>query len=149
MYPRVVARVLVIDDEAPIRLLCRINLEADGLEVLEASDGAAGLELAREQRPDVILLDLMLPTLSGWEVAEELVADERTSAIPIVLFTAHSEVGERARKLDIGGFAYLSKPFSPFDVAPLVRSVIATAESGEIDDQRVAKLAELRSLSRA
>ena len=148
MYPRVVARVLVIDDEAPIRLLCRINLEADGLEVLEASDGAAGLELAREQRPDVILLDLMLPTLSGWEVAEELVADEATSAIPIVLFTAHSEVGERAQKLDIGGFAYLSKPFSPFDVAPLVRSVIATATSGERDEQRITKLAELRSLSR-
>src|SRR4051794_7749814 len=62
-------RVLVIDDEAPIRLLCRVNLEAEGMEVLEASDGPTGLEKARNDEPDVILLDVMMPGLDGWQVA--------------------------------------------------------------------------------
>ena len=76
-------RVLVIDDEAPIRLLCRVNLEAEGLTVLEAADGTAGLDLARDEQPDVVLLDVMMPGLDGWRVAEELLEDDRTRVIPI------------------------------------------------------------------
>jgi two-component system response regulator ResD len=83
-------RVLVIDDEAPIRLLCRVNLEAEGMEVLEAADGPSGLEKARSETPDVILLDVMMPGLDGWRVAEELLDDERTDAIPIVFLTARA-----------------------------------------------------------
>ena len=64
-------RVLVIDDEAPIRLLCRVNLEAEKMEVLEAADGPTGLEQARAAKPDVILLDVMMPGLDGWQVAEQ------------------------------------------------------------------------------
>jgi CheY-like chemotaxis protein len=75
--------VLVVDDEAPIRLLCRVNLEAEGMRVLEASDGENGLERARTEHPDVILLDVMMPGRNGWEVAEELLSDEATSRIPI------------------------------------------------------------------
>jgi two-component system, OmpR family, alkaline phosphatase synthesis response regulator PhoP len=66
-------KALVIDDEAPIRLLCRVNLEAEGMDVVEAGDGEAGLELARSERPDVILLDVMMPVLDGWQVAERLI----------------------------------------------------------------------------
>ena len=77
-------KVLVIDDEPPIRLLCRVNLEAEQMEVLEAGDGPTGLEKARNEEPDVILLDVMMPGLDGWQVAEELLSDERTRAIPIV-----------------------------------------------------------------
>ena len=72
-----VTRVLVIDDEAPIRLLCRVNLEAEGMGVLEAADGPTGLEQARENTPDVVLLDVMMPGLDGWRVAEQLLEDER------------------------------------------------------------------------
>src|SRR5919198_3595169 len=96
-------KVLVIDDEAPIRLLCRVNLEAENMEVLEASDGPTGLEKAQNEGPDVILLDVMMPGLDGWQVAEELLGDERTSAIPIVFLTARAEVRDRARGLDLGG----------------------------------------------
>src|SRR6476620_6193637 len=81
-------RVLVIDDEAPIRLLCRVNLEAEGMDVLEAADGPSGLEKARAESPDVILLDVMMPGLDGWRVEEELLDDPRTAAIPIVFLTA-------------------------------------------------------------
>ena len=96
-------RVLVIDDEAPIRLLCRVNLEAEGMEVLEASDGPTGLEKARNDEPDVILLDVMMPGLDGWQVAEELLDSDVTSSIPIVFLTARAEVRDRARGLDLGG----------------------------------------------
>ena len=71
--------VLVIDDEAPIRLLCRVNLEAEGMQVLEAADGPTGLDLARAERPDVVLLDVMMPGLDGWHVAQQLLDDDRTS----------------------------------------------------------------------
>ena len=66
-------RVLVVDDEAPIRLLCRVNLEAEDMEVLEAADGISGVETARSERPDVILLDVMMPGMDGWQVAESLI----------------------------------------------------------------------------
>ena len=95
-------QVLVIDDEAPIRLLCRVNLEAEGMRVTEAADGATGLELARADPPDVILLDVMMPGLDGWRVAEELLEDDRTRGIPIIFLTARAEFRDRARGLDIG-----------------------------------------------
>jgi DNA-binding response OmpR family regulator len=139
-------RVLVIDDEAPIRLLCRVNLEAEGMEVLEASDGPTGLEKARNDEPDVILLDVMMPGLDGWQVAEELIDGERTNAIPIVFLTARAEARDRARGLDLGGIDYVTKPFNPVELAPLVRDLITRVDRGERDDLRREKLAELRDL---
>jgi DNA-binding response OmpR family regulator len=136
--------VLVIDDEAPIRLLCRVNLEAEGMRVLEAGDGTTGLELARERRPDVVLLDVMMPGLDGWLVAEQLLHDERTREIPIVFFTARAEVRDRARGLDIGGVDYVTKPFNPLELAPLVRGLLDRIARGERDDLRGEKLAQLR-----
>jgi DNA-binding response OmpR family regulator len=142
----VATRVLVIDDEAPIRLLCRVNLEAEGMEVLEAADGPSGLETARAEIPDVILLDVMMPGLDGWRVAEELLDDERTQAIPIVFLTARAELRDRARGIDLGGVDYVTKPFNPVELAPLVRSLLTRVSAGERDDVRREKLTELRSL---
>jgi DNA-binding response OmpR family regulator len=141
-----VTRVLVIDDEAPIRLLCRVNLEADGMEVLEASDGPTGLEKARNEEPDVILLDVMMPGLDGWQVAEELLDDRRTSSIPIVFLTARAEVRDRARGLDLGGIDYVTKPFNPIELAPQVRELIQRVDRGEREDLRREKITELREL---
>ena len=139
-------RVLVIDDEAPIRLLCRVNLEAEGMQVLEASDGPTGLEKARNDEPDVILLDVMMPGLDGWQVAEELIDGESTSAIPIVFLTARAEARDRARGLDLGGIDYVTKPFNPVELAPLVRELIGRVEAGERDELRREKIQELRDL---
>jgi DNA-binding response OmpR family regulator len=143
---RLMTKVLVIDDEAPIRLLCRVNLEAEGMQVLEAPDGPAGLEQARGERPDVILLDVMMPGLDGWRVAEQLLVDPATSRIPIVFLTARAEFRDRARGLDIGGVDYVTKPFNPLELAPLVEDVLARVERGEREDLRHEKLAELRVL---
>ena len=139
-------RVLVIDDEAPIRLLCRVNLEAEGMEVLEAADGLTGLETARAELPDVILLDVMMPGLDGWGVAEELLDEDRTQGIPIVFLTARAELRDRARGIDLGGVDYVTKPFNPVELAPLVRSLLTRVGRGERDDVRREKLTELRSL---
>src|SRR5919205_2639738 len=139
-------KVLVIDDEAPIRLLCRVNLEAEGMDVLEAPDGPAGLEQAREHRPDVVLLDVMMPGLDGWRVAEHLLEDDRTSGIPIIFLPARAEFRDRARGLDIGGVDYVTKPFNPLELAPLVEDVLARVERGEREELRHEKLAELRVL---
>ena len=149
-YTRPVAagetRVLVIDDEAPIRLLCRVNLEAEGMEVLEAADGAKGFDLARDDQPDVVLLDVMMPGLDGWRVAEELLEDDRTRRIPIIFLTARAEFRDRARGLDIGGVDYVTKPFNPLELAPLVRGLLDRIDRGERDELRGEKLAELRAL---
>ena len=139
-------RVLVIDDEAPIRLLCRVNLEAEGMEVLEASDGPTGVERARRESPDVVLLDVMMPGLDGWRVAEELLLDPATERIPIIFLTARAEFRDRARGLDIGGVDYVTKPFNPLELAQLVEDVLARVDRGERDDLRHEKLAELRAL---
>ena len=139
-------KVLVIDDEAPIRLLCRVNLEAEGMEVIEAADGPAGVEKAREEEPDVVLLDVMMPGLDGWKVAEHLLEDERTRGIPIIFLTARAEFRDRARGLDIGGVDYVTKPFNPLELAPLVQSLLDRIERGERDELRAEKLTELRSL---
>jgi len=139
-------RVLVIDDEAPIRLLCRVNLEAEGMYVLEAGDGPSGLEQARSGRPDVILLDVMMPGLDGWAVAAELIEDASTSDIPIVFLTARAELRDRARGLELGGIDYVTKPFNPVELATLVRTLLARVRAGEQADLRREKIAELRQL---
>ena len=139
-------KVLVIDDEAPIRLLCRVNLEAEGMEVLEAADGPTGLQMAKEESPDVILLDVMMPGLDGWRVAEQLLVDPTTNGIPIIFLTARAEFRDRARGLDIGGVDYITKPFNPLELAPLVQSLLDRLERGERDELRHEKLSELRTL---
>jgi DNA-binding response OmpR family regulator len=140
------AKVLVIDDEAPIRLLCRVNLEAENMEVLEAEDGTRGLELARAEQPDVILLDVMMPGLDGWEVLHRLLEDETTKEIPIVFLTARAELRDRARGLELGGVDYVTKPFNPTELAPLVQELIARVERGEREEIRKERIAELRDL---
>ena len=139
-------RVLVIDDEPPIRLLCRVNLEAEQMEVLEASDGPPGLEKARNEEPDVILLDVMMPGLDGWQVAEALLDDRRTSSIPIIFLTARAEVRDRVRGLDLGGIDYVTKPFNPRELAPLILELTQPVDRGEREEVRREKIVELREL---
>jgi len=139
-------RVLIVDDEAPIRLLCRVNLEAEGMTVSEASDGRTGLERAREELPDVVLLDVMMPGLDGWKVAEKLLEDERTRGIPIVFLTARAEMRDRERGIDLGGIEYVTKPFNPVELASLVTDLLERVARGESEDLRREKLDELRQL---
>jgi DNA-binding response OmpR family regulator len=140
-------KVLVVDDEAPIRLLCRVNLEADGMEVIEAADGNAGLAMARSEQPDVIFLDVMMPgDLDGWQVAEQLFDDAEVGEIPLVFLTAKAELRDRARGLELGGVDYITKPFDPVELASVVQRLLERVRRGERDALRQEKLAELREL---
>lgn len=139
-------KVLVVDDEAPIRLLCRVNLEAEGMEVIEAADGQTGLDMARSEQPDVILLDVMMPAMDGWQVAEQLVDDVRAGQIPLVFLTARAELRDRARGLELGGVDYITKPFNPVELASVVQGLLDRVRRGERDELRQEKIAELRDL---
>jgi DNA-binding response OmpR family regulator len=139
-------KTLVIDDEAPIRLLCRVNLEAEGVEVLEAADGTTGLEIAKREKPDAILLDVMMPGLDGWNVAERLLSEEETGAIPIIFLTARADLRDRVRGMDAGGLDYVTKPFNPVELASLVREVVDAVARGEREQLRTERIAELRAL---
>jgi DNA-binding response OmpR family regulator len=140
-----VIRVLHIDDELPIRMLSRVNLGVEGIEVIEAADGWTGLRLAKREQPDVILLNVNLPALDGWQVAEELGKDEETRKIPIVFLTARSELRERMRGFDLGAVDYILKPFDPTELAPRLRGVLERLERGERDALRREKISELRA----
>jgi DNA-binding response OmpR family regulator len=142
-----VIRVLHIDDEAPIRLLSRVNLEAEGMEVIEAAEGETGLRLAKREQPDLILLGVMMPGLLGWQVAEELLKDWETREIPIVFLTARAEFRDRARGFDLGAVDYVTKPFNPVELASRIRAVLARLERGERDALRCENILDLLPLT--
>jgi DNA-binding response OmpR family regulator len=128
--------VLVVDDERSIRLLCRVNLNASGMEVIEAADGREALELARKERPDIVLLDVMMPDVDGWTVARELAADEKTREIPIVFLTARADAADRRRGQQLGGVGYLVKPFDPVAIGDLVEETLRRIDEGEREQLR-------------
>jgi two-component system phosphate regulon response regulator PhoB len=117
-------RVLVVDDEPDVLLLCRLNLQQRGHELLEASNGTTALELARERHPEVIVLDLMLPGMNGYEVLETLKQDERTSDIPVLVLTAKSLRADRERSHRLGAAGFLTKPFLPSELCDMVESLV-------------------------
>jgi CheY-like chemotaxis protein len=120
-----VARVLVVDDEPDVLLLCRLNLQQRGHELLEASGGGRALELARERHPDVIVLDLMMPGITGYDVLEALQGDDATSDIPVLVLTAKSLRADRERSHGMGAAAFLTKPFLPNELCEMVDSLLS------------------------
>lgn len=116
-------RILVADDEAPLRLLCRINLEADGMLVEEAEDGEKALAAISVRPPDAVLLDVMMPGLDGWEVARRIRASAETAELPLIFVTAMTGPEAVARAYELRGL-HVSKPFTPAALAPLVRRAI-------------------------
>jgi CheY-like chemotaxis protein len=129
-------RVLIVDDETAIRLICRLNLRSAGFDTLEASDGVSAIALARAERPDLILLDIMLPELDGWRVAEELAAHDETSEIPILFLSARSESGDQRRGHAMGAVGYITKPFDPLAMTNTVRDVLERVCRGEREAMR-------------
>ncbi|HEY3445431.1 MAG TPA: response regulator [Myxococcales bacterium] len=106
------ARILIVDDERDLRHVVAFNLEQEGHQTLEAEGGLEGLWLARRHRPDLVLLDLMLPDLPGLEVCRVLKAHETTRTIPLIMLTARGEAADRVLGLELGAEDYVIKPFS-------------------------------------
>ena len=136
--------VLVADDEVAIRMICRVNLEVEGLEVVEAADGREALEVARRDQPAAIVLDVMLPGLDGFQVADDLLSDPDTADIPIVFLSGRADQEAQVRGLKLGGIAYITKPFDPLElVTTLVR--IVREDPREWEKDRRARLQSLNA----
>jgi two-component system phosphate regulon response regulator PhoB len=116
-------RVLVVDDEPDVRMLLRTNLRASGFDVLEAANGAEGLAIAKHDLPAVIILDLMMPEMSGIEVCRALRKHPPTSRIPILMLTAKTTEEDKVAGFEVGADDYVTKPFSPREVILRVRAV--------------------------
>ncbi len=116
--------ILVVEDEAPLITLLRYNLEEAGFDVEEATDGEKALISVRERRPDLVVLDWMLPVVSGIEVCRQFRRRRETRDLPVIMLTARSEEADRIRGLDSGADDYISKPFSPKELIARIRAVL-------------------------
>jgi len=122
------ARILVIEDESDIRQVLDYNLKSAGHEVVEAARGADGLRLLREREPDLVLLDLMLPDMSGTEVCRSIKDNPATRALPVVMLTARGEEIDRVVGFEIGADDYITKPFSVRELVLRIRAVLRRRE---------------------
>jgi two-component system alkaline phosphatase synthesis response regulator PhoP len=129
--------ILVIEDEEDILELIRYNLDREGYRVVCAESGEKGLEIARRQRPDLVLLDLMLPGLDGLEVCKRMKADSSIAALPIVMVTARGEEADVVTGLELGAEDYVTKPFSPRVLVARVRAVLRRRREAPVDDTAV------------
>jgi CheY-like chemotaxis protein len=118
-------RVLVVDDDPTIRLICSTNLQLDGYQVLEAANGQEGLELALDHVPDVVLLEISMPVLDGFGLAAALQANERTRELPLIFLTAEDDPLIKALAFETGAHAVIAKPFDPSAVIAFVERVVA------------------------
>ena len=128
-------RILIIEDERDIADLIGFNLTRAGYEVLKAHDGIEGTEIALRERPDLIVLDLMLPGRDGYSVFRELRRDTRTVNIPVVMLTAKAQTEDRIQGLEAGADDYLTKPFSPKELILRVQAILKRSEGppGAVD----------------
>jgi two-component system phosphate regulon response regulator PhoB len=120
-------RILVIEDEPALAEMLRYNLEKEGFDVATALDGEEGLAAVGETRPDLILLDWMLPHLSGLELCRQLRRGRETRSVPVIMLTARGEESDRVRALDVGADDYVTKPFSPGELMARIRAVLRRA----------------------
>jgi two-component system phosphate regulon response regulator PhoB len=122
-------RVLIVEDEVDIADLIMFNLQRAGYEVLKAHDGIAGTETAIRERPDLIVLDLMLPGRDGYSVFREIRRDARTSRIPVIMLTARAQTEDRIQGLEAGADDYLTKPFSPKELVLRVNAILKRTDA--------------------
>ena len=130
------ATVLVVDDDPVILKLLEVNFEMEGFSVVRAADGAEGLERAREVLPDIVILDVMMPRMTGYEVAKALREDEVTAHIPIIFVTARAQSSDVERGMELGVDDYVTKPFDPLDLIARVNTLLARRpdRAGDIPD---------------
>jgi DNA-binding response OmpR family regulator len=119
------ARILVVDDDQVIQQLLKVNLELEGYAVDVAEDGEEALELFDERRPNLVLLDIMMPRLDGWEVCRRLKEGEDSADVPIVLLSARAQEADVQRGTEMGVAAYVTKPFDPIQLLDLVADILA------------------------
>jgi two-component system alkaline phosphatase synthesis response regulator PhoP/two-component system response regulator VicR len=126
-------KILVVDDEKPIVRLVQVNLEHAGYEVVTAYDGKEALEKVEQEKPDLIILDVMMPQMDGFEVMQRLQANPKTRDIPVIMLTAKAQDADVFRGWQSGVTLYLTKPFSPFELISFVRRIFRSLEEEEVE----------------
>ena len=127
--------VMIVEDEASLVTMLRYNLEKEGYNVTEASDGEEAITVANETPPDAVILDWMLPRMSGIEVCRQLRRKTETRAVPIIMLTARSEEADKIRGLNVGADDYLTKPFSMPELVARVRALLRRAKPSQAKGQ--------------
>lgn len=131
-------QILVVDDEPNIRELCRLYLEQEGFEVTEAADGAEAIQLAKGHRPDLVVLDLMLPGRSGFDICRDLLNE----GVPVIMLTARTDEVDKVLGLELGADDYVTKPFSPRELVARVKVVLRRVSRGLASAAEMPKPAE-------
>jgi two-component system alkaline phosphatase synthesis response regulator PhoP len=126
-------KILIVEDEKDIRELVRYNLEQEGFSVLEAEEGELALALVRRERPALVVLDIMLPGMSGLDICRAIRLDEETARVPILMLTAKGAEVDKILGLEMGADDYVTKPFSPRELVARVKAVIRRALGPELD----------------
>ncbi|WP_437191909.1 response regulator [Planctomicrobium sp. SH527] len=143
----VVSRILIADDNEQNRELLEAYLSDEGHEIFMAADGQQTIDVAREKLPDLILLDIMMPRLSGYEVCQQLKQDEKTNRIPVLMVTALKEMGDIQKAVDAGADDFLTKPVHRLELKTRVRSLLRVRHLTNERDRLLAYLAEVDSQS--
>jgi len=136
-------KILVVDDETPIVELIKFNLEREGYKVLEAYDGIRALEIIKKELPDLIILDIMLPGMSGLEVCKHLRNNEKTAEIPIIMLSARGEEVDKILGLELGADDYMVKPFSPRELVARVKARLRRLEGRDGKKEDVIKIKDI------
>jgi DNA-binding response OmpR family regulator len=134
------ATILLVDDEVHILELCRMYLETEGFRTISAQDGNAALEMARTERPDLVVLDLMLPGLDGWSVCRLL---RQESDVPVIMLTARDADVDKIVGLELGADDYLTKPFNPRELVARVRAVLRRQQTEPLPVPAVLSLGDV------
>jgi two-component system alkaline phosphatase synthesis response regulator PhoP len=129
--------VLVVEDEADVAEMIRYNLSKEGYDVRLAANGTDALRQVKESKPDVILLDIMVPQLNGWEICRRLKQDRETAAIPVIMVSGRVEEGDKVLGFEMGADDYVTKPFSPRELLARVRAV---TRRGRLTDQEAGQV---------
>jgi len=136
-------RVLVVEDERDVADLIRYNLTKEGYDVVVAPTGSDALKQAREVHPDLVLLDIMVPQLNGWEVCRRLKQDVETKNIPVIMVTGRVEEGDKVLGFEMGADDYVTKPFSPRELLARIRAVARRGRPGDVEKKVHVKIGEL------
>src|SRR5262245_34475150 len=133
---RAASRILVAEDERDVAELIRYTLAREGFEVVVAANGADALRQAKDSRPDLVLLDLMLPQVNGWELCRRLKQDPATRTLPVIMVTARAEEGDKVLGFEVGADDYVTKPFSTRELVARVRAVVRRTRPPEAEERR-------------
>jgi len=129
-------KILIVDDERQLVSLVSLHMSMSGYEVLTANDGEAALSIIDKEKPDLVILDLMLPKIDGWEVCKLLRSESKTKNISVIMLTARSETEDKLKGFECGADDYVTKPFSPRELVARVKRVLARAEKGSSAPKR-------------